>query len=286
MKIHSRLLTLICLIIQGSALASIIGQDNRRTAAGNSHEERAMQTTVQTKGSFERDNKIWKELGSGVLVINTQIVITSMHGLFRNLDITDPIGKLSVSSDPQKDWRDIIPIDLKQTQCIKKYDICVAVLKEPVQGAAAVDVIDIPDMKFYRQQSLSALGKIINVAFHRDPLKNTEVDPVDIKRVQQCAYRKLEAGDFAYLYEHGYYVQTDCDLKSVASGSGNFIIDGNKILLSSINIGDRRSQQGSTDGEAYDGNSHASIAIRINDEIIALLRDRANFVENKGRYAH
>lgn len=269
----SCLVVLLALLGSVTAQSEIIGQDDRRLQSRDEWEQQAMQATVQTLARYEQNRHLFKKVGSGVVIKHPRLVLTAMHNLFVDFDQKKPRGKLSVLLDPEQDWDADVTINIRQTRCIPELDVCAVVLDKPLKQSKVVNYIintalhQLPDNK-----------TIINAAFHRDMITSNPKDASDLKRIQICAYQTLNPNDYASLHPEIPYLQTDCDTKPMASGSGNFSISNHQLTLSSINVRDRRSYGNTQAGDAYDGFNQATLAIPINRQISDLIEERLKYL--------
>lgn len=264
---------LFTLLISFSAHSEIIGQDDRRLQSNDKWEQQAMRATVQTLARYQHNGQHFKKVGSGVIVKHPRLVLTAMHNLFEDFDQTRPRGKLSVLLDPEQHWDADIKINLRRTRCLPELDICVLVLNKSLHGGQIVNQL-MPTEKHQAPTNT----QIINAAFHRDIIASSLKEASDLKRVQSCAYQPLNPDDYASLYLQIPYLQTDCDSKPMASGSGNFTVVNNELAVSSINVRDRRSYGNTKAGDQYDGFNQATLAIPITAEIIDLIEDRLDYL--------
>lgn len=270
----SYLTVLLALPISFTTQSEIIGRDDRRLQSRDAWEQQAMQATVQTLARYEHNRQYFKKVGSGVVIKHPRLVLTAMHNLFIDFDQSKPRGKLSVLLDPEQHWDAGIRINLHQTRCLPELDICVAVLEKPLKQSQVVDAIIGID-----KQQLPRNKQIINAAFHHDVISANPRDASDIKRIQICEYQNLTPSDYASQHPEIPYLQTDCDTKPMASGSGNFSISHKQLALSSINVRDRRSYGNTQAGDEYDGFNQATLAIPINGQISALIEERLRYVK-------
>tara|TARA_B100000749_G_scaffold280887_2_gene280057 strand:+ start:122067 stop:122900 length:834 start_codon:yes stop_codon:yes gene_type:complete len=260
------LLSLVFLL--NPAWGAVIGKESRRDQYDNRIEYDAMAATVKIS-SKENDGF----LGTGVLVIDSNIMFTNWHVLY-DPDTGEKRSKNPLAQINPLYHSEAIGVNWDNAICSEEKDYCVIELKKKVPGGNALPVVNhVPESLAKDPKSLGQLVvSNFSVEMLTDDIEEitdlgTEassqiphavLQETNVKKVQVCAGR-----DFDALFGS---VRGDCDNRRGNSGSG--------VVASIRNIGTmigfvhaQRESSTTKDNDPYDPDTNAVLFRVITSDI-------------------